>query len=134
MWENKIAEEGRGELQFAGSGMENKYLKNAVNKTVSTTGLAAQPLRETNIFKANKTAADQSAGTVWERSVEKHHLSGTLAPTAQKHSMRFLLVLSFNIWAQSSLLDSGVRIKPQNNNLKKQLLEYKKKKHGEQIF
>lgn len=41
MWENKIAKEGRGELQFAGSGMENKYLKNAVNKTVSTTGLAA---------------------------------------------------------------------------------------------
>lgn len=41
MWENKIAKEGRGELQFARSGMENKYLKNAVNKTVSTTGLAA---------------------------------------------------------------------------------------------
>ena len=55
---------GRGEAQFAGSGMENKYLKNAGNKTVSTTGLAAQPLRETNIFKANKTAPDQSAKTV----------------------------------------------------------------------
>lgn len=64
MWGNEIAEEGRGELQSAGSGMENKYLKNAVNKTVPTTELAAQPLRETNIFKANKTAPDQSAGTM----------------------------------------------------------------------
>lgn len=46
--------------------MVNKYVKNAINKTVSTTGLAVQPLSETNIFKANKTATDQRARTVRE--------------------------------------------------------------------
>lgn len=46
--------------------MENKYLKNTVNKTVLTTGLAAQLLGETNIFKANKTAPDQSARIGWK--------------------------------------------------------------------
>lgn len=44
----------------------NRYLKNAINKTVPTTGLAVLPLSETNIFRANKKATDQSARTVWE--------------------------------------------------------------------
>lgn len=65
--------------------MVNKYLTNAINKTVSTTGLAVQPLSETNIFKANTTATDYrpKCKDHGGKSAEKHHLSRKLAPTAQ---------------------------------------------------
>lgn len=116
--------EGRGEVQFAGSGMENKYLKNAGNKTVSTTGLAAQPLRETNIFKANRIAPDRSAKTVQKGHQENIICLECLSPQLRiRGTMGILLVLSFKMWAPNSLLDLGVRIKPQNNNLKKWVSE-----------
>lgn len=129
MCETKIAEEGRGRrTYFAGSGRANKYLKTQSIKLFQQQSSQSGPLSETNIFKANKTAPDQSARTV-RGDPQKNRICPDFLPQIKHGSAKwFIRILSFKCGLWNLLLDSGARNKPPRTQQKKAIIVRAKKK------